>query len=658
MNLAAVARADVVAPEPAIDRQRTTPGFGEFFRYHGWLSPGVRLFRRIGFPGKAAWVSLAFTLPLVTLLVFVTQSNRAQVATAVSEREGIVYARAVIDLVQTSQARRESLTDTAGASPQVMADRVQQAFDKVAAAEKQYGADFGTSKNFGSLRESHDALMRTPLGAMPMATFDAHSAFVDKAIALLGHVADGSQLSLDPELESYQLMNLALAQLAPQIVNMAHMRGVALVALREGKLTTDQRDAIVRGTAIEDHLEAQAERTYEILLASEPALEKTLGMKASDEAGEALLALLKAKVLGDALSRDAGPLRDAGDRALAALLSMQRVALDRLDVLLQERHTRLNRELGLQMGVSLLFVGLAAYLLLAFYRVMMGGLHEVSGHLREITKGNLTTAPRPWGSDEAAQLMITLGEMQASLRRIVRGVLDGAQGVQTASEEIASASNDLSARTEQTAANLEETAASMEQISGTVKNTADTVADTTAIVQDNAGAATRGGEVIGDVVRTMGGIEASSAKIGEIIGVIDSIAFQTNILALNAAVEAARAGEQGRGFAVVASEVRALAGRSSEAAREIKGLIDNCQASWRKVVSKAVEAGVPVPAFTTALTFYDGYRSKRLPANLLQAQRDYFGAHTYERTDQPRGKFFHTNWTGKGGNVSAGTYTV
>jgi 6-phosphogluconate dehydrogenase len=89
-----------------------------------------------------------------------------------------------------------------------------------------------------------------------------------------------------------------------------------------------------------------------------------------------------------------------------------------------------------------------------------------------------------------------------------------------------------------------------------------------------------------------------------------------------------------------------------------KGVIDRCQGSWRRVVSKAVENGVPVPAFTTALAFYDGYRSERLPANLLQAQRDYFGAHTYERVDGPRGKFFHSNWTGKGGNVSAGTYTV
>jgi methyl-accepting chemotaxis protein len=170
-------------------------------------------------------------------------------------------------------------------------------------------------------------------------------------------------------------------------------------------------------------------------------------------------------------------------------------------------------------------------------------------------------------------LMLTLGEMQASLLRIIGSVLAGAQQVQTASEEIAAAAHDLSGRTEQTAASLQQTASSMEEIASTVKQTADTVVGATAIVQSNADAATRGGEVIAQVVGTMQGIQTASNKIGEIIGVIDSIAFQTNILALNAAVEAARAGEQGRGFAVVATEVRALAGRSAAAAREIKTLI-------------------------------------------------------------------------------------
>ena len=216
------------------------------------------------------------------------------------------------------------------------------------------------------------------------------------------------------------------------------------------------------------------------------------------------------------------------------------------------------------------------------------------GGLQEITNCNLTTAPKPWGSDEAAQLMETMGEMQTSLRRIVGIVLDGSVQVQTASDEIAAAANDLSGRAEQAAASLEETASSMEQISSTVKQTSSTVAGAMIIVQANAVSATRGGVVINQVAATMEGIRVSSNKIGEIIGVIDGIAFQTNILALNAAVEAARAGEQGRGFAVVATEVRALAGRSAAAAREIKTLISESILQVESGNQVVVEAGTTI----------------------------------------------------------------
>jgi methyl-accepting chemotaxis protein len=226
-------------------------------------------------------------------------------------------------------------------------------------------------------------------------------------------------------------------------------------------------------------------------------------------------------------------------------------------------------------------------------------LLEVSGHLAEITKGNLTTSPKPWGNDEAAQLMVILGAMQTSLRHIVGNVLVGSKEVQIASSEIAAASRDLSIRTEQTAANLEKTAASMEQIGSTVQHTADTVIGAMAIVKNNAAAATRGGEVIGQVVGTMEGIHASSKKIGDIIAVIDSIAFQTNILALNAAVEAARAGEQGRGFAVVATEVRALAGRSAAAAKEIKTLISASIEQVAQGNRVAAEAGTTIREIVT-----------------------------------------------------------
>ena len=165
--------------------------------------------------------------------------------------------------------------------------------------------------------------------------------------------------------------------------------------------------------------------------------------------------------------------------------------------------------------------------------------------------------------------------MRARLRPIVQQVRQGSDAVALASAEIAQGNQDLSARTESQASALEQTAASMEELSATVRHNADSAQQASQLTQTAHSIASQGGQMVGQMVQTMQGIHDSSRKMGDIIGVIDSIAFQTNILALNAAVEAARAGEQGRGFAVVASEVRSLAGRSAEAAKEIKRLIDD-----------------------------------------------------------------------------------
>jgi methyl-accepting chemotaxis protein len=192
---------------------------------------------------------------------------------------------------------------------------------------------------------------------------------------------------------------------------------------------------------------------------------------------------------------------------------------------------------------------------------------------KAIASGDLTRTVRHEGQDEAAELLRALDSMQEALRRLIGEVGDSAESIQTASSEIASGSSDLSNRTEQTASNLQETASSMEQLTGNVAQSADAARQANQLATSAADVAHRGGEVVAKVVATMDDIHASSRKIADIIGVIDGIAFQTNILALNAAVEAARAGDQGRGFAVVAGEVRSLAQRSAEAAREITGLI-------------------------------------------------------------------------------------
>jgi methyl-accepting chemotaxis protein len=191
----------------------------------------------------------------------------------------------------------------------------------------------------------------------------------------------------------------------------------------------------------------------------------------------------------------------------------------------------------------------------------------------KIAGGDLTTPVRVIGRDEIAQLLKALSAMQGSLSSLVSNVRSNSESVATASTQISHGANDLSARTEEQASALQQAAASMEQFGSTVRQNAENAQSANQLALGASAVARKGGDVVGEVVDTMKGINESSRRIVDIIGVIDGIAFQTNILALNAAVEAARAGEQGRGFAVVAGEVRSLAQRSSDAAKEIKALI-------------------------------------------------------------------------------------
>lgn len=245
--------------------------------------------------------------------------------------------------------------------------------------------------------------------------------------------------------------------------------------------------------------------------------------------------------------------------------------------------------LSLSLMLSVCAVGGVAGVL--FSRTITRPIDEAVKVATVVAGGDLTSRIEVRSRDEVGQLMQALKTMNESLSSVVGDVRRGTEIIASASSQVAMGSQDLSSRTEEQASSLEQTAASVEELTSTVRQNADNALQANQLAMQASEVAVRGGNVVGQVVNTMDSINASSRRIVDIIGVIDGIAFQTNILALNAAVEAARAGEQGRGFAVVASEVRNLAQRSATAAKEIKGLIEESVASIDAGSSLVGEAG-------------------------------------------------------------------
>ena len=266
------------------------------------------------------------------------------------------------------------------------------------------------------------------------------------------------------------------------------------------------------------------------------------------------------------------PLNQQTLAALNKLVDLQQQAVSDF----KEGSNKADRNLTMWMVVlAAVAVGVGILCALVITKSITGPLSGAVEVAQKVAAGELTSQVTVEGKDETSELLQALKDMNDSLVKTVGQVRASTDTITTASHEIASGNADLSARTESQASSLEETAASMENLTSTVKQNADNARQANQLAVSASSVAEKGGQVVSQVVDTMGSIKQSSTKIVDIIGVIDGIAFQTNILALNAAVEAARAGEQGRGFAVVASEVRSLAQRSAAAAKEIKSLIDD-----------------------------------------------------------------------------------
>jgi methyl-accepting chemotaxis protein len=393
---------------------------------------------------------------------------------------------------------------------------------------------------------------------------------VGLSTTMLGHINDGTDEIVNDRMPKIEASNALLAEI----------NDIA-IALRNLMLNDDKADQQRQMEEIMSSRRDSATRLQELQRTLRvPKAKELLAqmIEANDKYVKGQDEIIKRIAAGNTdeartyMYAEVRPILVAYKKAISEQIAMQREITNKAAAAAEQTYSQTrNWLIGLGLAILAFAVIMGYWITASITRPVAKALDIAN----TVAKGDLTSRIEVKSTDEMGQLLQALRAMNESLVQTVTVVRTGTETIATASSQVASGNQDLSSRTEQQASSLEETASSMEELTSTVKQNADNARQANALAATASTVASKGGQVIGQVVGTMGEINASASKIADIIGVIDGIAFQTNILALNAAVEAARAGEEGRGFAVVATEVRTLAQRSANAAKEIKALIDD-----------------------------------------------------------------------------------
>ena len=561
-----------VEPTPASDIALPSG----FFRHHGMWAPGVRAFRRVGFAAKAASISVAFLVPLAMLGWNYFATKQHAVSDTNAERAGVEFAKVVLSALDDARKLRGvtlQAATTGGKSAELVAAThlLERDFGAIEAADQRLGATFGTHDATTFAKAAWQSA--APATTSAAGILQTHGTLSAALRDLLSQVSDGSGLTLDPDLDTYYLMDAALGAMPSLLEQSARLHVQAAAVSRTGQGGEAGSAALLRADGVLQVAAAQLHSDLMKVVGVHPELAEAFETDAALRELGTLRASVFVGLTGGANDAAAEQIHRSGAAMSTRLSTLEVSTLAALDELLGQRVDRIRRDMAAVASLLLVSLAVSAYLFRAFYLVMNGGMAEVRRHLDRMAQGDLTTTPSPWGQDEAAQLLRALGATQDAIRRIVAKVRAASTSIVAASTQIASGAEHLAVRTERSAANLQLSAASIEEISTTVQQTASAAKQAAELAAGNKRMAERGGQVIRGVVDTMHRIDASSRRIADIIGVIDSIAFQTNILALNAAVESARAGDAGRGFAVVAAEVRTLAQRVAAASSEVRSLI-------------------------------------------------------------------------------------
>ncbi|MEQ1774657.1 MAG: methyl-accepting chemotaxis protein [Burkholderiales bacterium] len=542
---------------------------------------------------------IALVLCAVPTYLYVRGANK-EIRDALTEIKGLAPAAEIVRVMQPLQSHRGLASAVLSGDPALADQRVTKEKDVTAAFIKVRAAIPPSAAPVVKLLDHIEAEWKSLAGALKDKSYpveesaNRHTKLVALLQTLLETTIDYFGLSLDPEANSYHLIIAAFDDLPKLIESMGRLRATGTSILGIKQATTEERVTI--GSMLErtrddlTHTRAQIKKAIEANGSSMDKLEGASTFALNNT--QKLISVTDLEFMRiEVLRYGAADYLKLASTAIDAQFNLIDTARAEIEKILTERVAKQRWIMAGLLGLiaALLIIGTTTMYWMA--RSIIRPLDAAVKDAETIAAGRLDSRLQYAGADEVGQLHRAMHRMQSNLAKIVAGIRETSDSVATASREIASSTRDMSARTEEQASSLEQTAASMEEMNSTVQQNDENSQRANDLAAGAADAAERGGLVVSKVARTMQEIDVSSKKIAEIIGVIDSIAFQTNILALNAAVEAARAGEQGRGFAVVATEVRALAQRSAQASKEIRTLIGESVKKVQVGTREAMDSG-------------------------------------------------------------------